>query len=230
MRFSLSIALTATAVFLALGYLGLAERARAPAVQQEARSLAVPCERDPQIAAAVNAEQARVLDALRQASAPATTPGWLQEATVRLVAANVEARRITPHWRVSVLGTDELNAYSGSQGDILVTQGLLKSSLGRDEVVAVVAHEMAHVLLSHSLKRHCEEKALGSAQALYHPMEIAADRQATILLSEASYPPEALRGAVEKLHRTRGGPSSTPSHPSYLEREAALRSVLAPAP
>lgn len=53
---------------------------------------------------------------------------------------------------VVILDTDEINAFATPGGHILVTRGLLKCTDSEDAVAAVLAHEIAHILLQHSVK------------------------------------------------------------------------------
>lgn len=55
-------------------------------------------------------------------------------------------------WHVKLLDTDEVNAFSTSGGHILVSRGLVGCAGSEDALAAVVAHEIAHVQLQHSLK------------------------------------------------------------------------------
>ncbi len=53
---------------------------------------------------------------------------------------------------VSVLDTDEINAFATSGGHILITRGLLQCADSEDALAAVVAHEIAHIQLKHGIK------------------------------------------------------------------------------
>lgn len=53
---------------------------------------------------------------------------------------------------VAVLDSDEINAISTPGGHILVSRGLIQSCNSEDELAAVIAHEIAHIQLKHSIK------------------------------------------------------------------------------
>lgn len=53
---------------------------------------------------------------------------------------------------VAVLDSDEINAISTPGGHILVSSGLIKSCESEDALAAVIAHEIAHIQLRHSIK------------------------------------------------------------------------------
>ena len=55
-------------------------------------------------------------------------------------------------YHVKMLDTAEVNAFSTSAGHILVTKGLLSCAKSEDALAAVIAHEIAHIQLQHSLK------------------------------------------------------------------------------
>jgi predicted Zn-dependent protease len=55
-------------------------------------------------------------------------------------------------YHVAVLNTTEINALSTSGGHIFITKGLLACTSTEDEIASVLAHEIAHIQLQHSLK------------------------------------------------------------------------------
>lgn len=55
-------------------------------------------------------------------------------------------------WHVQVLDSEEINAFGAPEGFILVTRGLLRCATSEDEVAAIVAHEIGHVVLEHGIK------------------------------------------------------------------------------
>ena len=52
---------------------------------------------------------------------------------------------------VAVLDTDEINAMATPGGHIFVSRGLIDSCTSEDELAAVIAHEVAHIQLRHSI-------------------------------------------------------------------------------
>ncbi|MDR2897416.1 MAG: M48 family metalloprotease [Spirochaetaceae bacterium] len=55
-------------------------------------------------------------------------------------------------YHVQILNTSEINAFATSGGHIFVTRGLLECADSEDSLAAVLAHEVAHIQLQHSLK------------------------------------------------------------------------------
>jgi len=55
-------------------------------------------------------------------------------------------------YHVMLLDTDEINAFATSGGHIFITRGLTSSAKSEDALAGVIAHEVAHIQLQHSLK------------------------------------------------------------------------------
>jgi len=55
-------------------------------------------------------------------------------------------------YHVAILDTDEINAFTTSGGHIFLTRGLIKIAKTEDALAAVIAHEVAHNQLKHSIK------------------------------------------------------------------------------
>lgn len=55
-------------------------------------------------------------------------------------------------YSVVILDTDELNAMATPGGHIFITKGLLKCTNSEDAIAAVIAHEISHIQLGHSIK------------------------------------------------------------------------------
>ncbi len=73
---------------------------------------------------------------------------------------------------VGILDTEEVNAISTPGGHILVTRGLLECAKSEDALAAVIAHEIAHIQLGHSVKSIRSSRATNelvqAAQAGYN--------------------------------------------------------------
>lgn len=54
-------------------------------------------------------------------------------------------------YSIVILDSDEVNAFASSGGHILVTKGLAACAQSEDALAAVIAHEVAHILLKHSV-------------------------------------------------------------------------------
>ncbi|MDR0464481.1 MAG: M48 family metalloprotease [Treponema sp.] len=55
-------------------------------------------------------------------------------------------------YRVAILDSNEINAFATSGGHIFVTRGLISAARSEDALAAVIAHEVAHIQLQHSIK------------------------------------------------------------------------------
>jgi predicted Zn-dependent protease len=55
-------------------------------------------------------------------------------------------------YHVAILDSDEINAFATSGGHIFVTRGLIACTDSEDSLAAVIAHEISHIQLQHSIK------------------------------------------------------------------------------
>ncbi len=55
------------------------------------------------------------------------------------------------YW-VAILDTDEINAMATPGGHIFISKGLIKSVDSEDALASVIAHELSHIQLNHSIK------------------------------------------------------------------------------
>ena len=55
-------------------------------------------------------------------------------------------------YRVAILDSNEINAFATSGGHIFVTRGLINAAKSEDALAGVIAHEVAHIQLQHSIK------------------------------------------------------------------------------
>jgi predicted Zn-dependent protease len=78
----------------------------------------------------------------------------LTEYVNKIVAAiviNSDNPEIYNGYHAAILDSSEINAFATSGGHILITRGLLESAKSEDALAAVIAHEIAHIQLRHSL-------------------------------------------------------------------------------
>ncbi|QTQ13380.1 M48 family metalloprotease [Treponema parvum] len=68
------------------------------------------------------------------------------------VAINSDRPVLYKNYRVAILDTDEVNAFATSGGHIMVSRGLISCAHSEDELAAVLAHEISHIQLRHSIK------------------------------------------------------------------------------
>jgi len=55
-------------------------------------------------------------------------------------------------YHVAILDSNEINAFATSGGHIFVTRGLINAARSEDALAGVIAHEIAHIQLQHSIK------------------------------------------------------------------------------
>jgi predicted Zn-dependent protease len=55
-------------------------------------------------------------------------------------------------YHLAILDSNEINAFATSGGHILVTRGLINAAKSEDALAGVIAHEVAHIQLQHSIK------------------------------------------------------------------------------
>jgi len=55
-------------------------------------------------------------------------------------------------YRLAIIDSQEINAFATSGGHIFITRGLISAAKSEDALAAVIAHEIAHIQLQHSIK------------------------------------------------------------------------------
>ena len=81
---------------------------------------------------------------------------------------NSEQPELFNGWSIFILDSDEVNAFATSGGHIMLTRGLLKSASSEDELAAVIAHEISHVILGHSIKSIETNKKVSGLVHVWH--------------------------------------------------------------
>ena len=162
-------------------------------------------------------------------------------------------------WRFGILDTAAVNAYAAPGGFVFVTRGLLKRINSEAELAGVLAHEVAHVELRHSMKAlkaaklleaggkaakaaGAKDPKLGLAAGFLIGLadkgfsradEAAADSRGVALAGAAGYVPQGLPDALQKLY---GAAEDKPlaafgkRHPPLSARKRALDAALKSAP
>jgi len=88
-------------------------------------------------------------------------------------------------YRVMILDSREINAFATPGGHIFITRGMLALATSEDMVAAIIAHELAHVMLRHSI-------AIINDVRFMNEMSAIADRAAA---SAARTSPQAAQAA-----------------------------------
>lgn len=176
-------------------------------------------------------------------------------ALARLVAQLSVNRDFRQDVTVSVLDHDMINAFALPGGFVVIFRGLIEAADGPDEVAAVLAHEIGHVI-SRDPTRHALRSAgsigvlgllfgdfAGGAAVLFlterlisaqysQSAETGADEFAYDVLSQARVNPAALGDMFESLRDKHGDSEGIAahflSHPSLGDRIAAARAVADP--
>lgn len=98
-------------------------------------------------------------DAYRQIQqeTPITTSArdtnYVQCVADHVIAALSERDRNSAIWEVTVFDQDQANAFALPGGKIGVYNGLFDTAVNQDQLAAVIAHEVGHVLADHSNER-----------------------------------------------------------------------------
>ena len=69
-------------------------------------------------------------------------------------------------YHVIILDSPEFNAFASSGGHIFVTKGLVQAATSEDMLAAVIAHELAHIILKHSIEIINDMKLSGEMSAM----------------------------------------------------------------
>jgi predicted Zn-dependent protease len=70
----------------------------------------------------------------------------------KAIVINSPRPEIYSGYHVAILDSDEINAFASSGGHILVTRGLIACTDSEDALAAVIAHEIGHIQLQHSIR------------------------------------------------------------------------------
>ena len=68
------------------------------------------------------------------------------------IVVNSARPEIFNGYHLAILDTDEINAFATSGGHIFVTRGLIACADSEDALAGVIAHEIGHIQLQHSIK------------------------------------------------------------------------------
>jgi predicted Zn-dependent protease len=171
-------------------------------------------------------------------------------ALVGLTLANA-SNRPDANWLYAVVDTPEVNAFSGPDGYILITRGLVRQLHDESELAGVLAHEMSHVLEKHGLqavKQAGKAKALASlasaddrlsafsdatnglvdtilVKGYDRKQEEEADVRAVRLLINAGYDPLGYYSFLQRLAKEQSGSAggAMSTHPGAGERAKKVR-------
>jgi len=109
----------------------------------------------PVLAEKPNPERKRLIDAFGGVYSAPATQAYLDGVLMKLGPALGTPE---PSYRVTVLNSPIVNAFSLPSGDIFVTRGLLALAGDTSEIAAVMAHEIGHITARHAAQRAEFEK------------------------------------------------------------------------
>jgi predicted Zn-dependent protease len=196
-----------------------------------------------------------------QAQIPATTdPRELQyvQCVANYVVAALDSEdQARFDWEVTVFDNEQANAFALPGGKIGVYNGLFTVAINQHQLAAVIAHEVGHVLASHSNERASQSALrnvgvaaaqilgvsnttlqvldVGSRYGIFLPFnrtqESEADAIGVILMAEAGFNPEESINLWVNMSADGGSrpPELLSTHPSPSSRMAELQRLMSPA-
>jgi predicted Zn-dependent protease len=87
-------------------------------------------------------------------------------------------------WHFVVVEDDTINAFAAPGGYILINKGLVKAARNEDELAAVIAHEIAHVVRGHALGS-IKESRMSNVGKEFLDSTVTLDQQALGNLTQA---------------------------------------------
>src|SRR5882757_10787589 len=109
----------------------------------------------PVLAEKANPERKRLIDAFGGVYSAPATQAYLDGVLMKIAPPSGPEG---PSYRVTVLNSPVVNAFSLPSGDIFVTRGLLALAEDTSEIAAVMAHEIGHITARHAAQRAEFEK------------------------------------------------------------------------
>lgn len=182
----------------------------------------------------------RALGAREHPKVLASYGGVYRSARIERYVAGVtdRLRRVSERpdlpFRVTILNSPSINAFSLPGGYVYVTRGLLALANDEAEVAAVIAHEMAHITQRHAIAR--EEQAVSAAIATQVISDVVDDPQASeaaFVLSQGQLAQFSRRQELQAdeigiatLARAGYDPQAAVSFLTSLERQTSLHARL----
>jgi Zn-dependent protease with chaperone function len=101
--------------------------------------------------------------------------------------------------RIAIIKSQIPNAYATGQEYIVISSGLMELLQSKEELQFVLAHELAHLILGHTASK--QSRALLNNSEEYQQQELAADKEAIRLLSQAGINSAAAATALERISK-----------------------------
>ena len=159
-------------------------------------------------------------------------------------------------YQLTVVDADMVNAFAFPGGFVVVTSGLIKQADAPEQVAAVLAHELTHVLQRHGIRKLVRQAGVGvvlgivfgDTSALSHLIELSsqlnslafdrdqerqADEGAVKILREAGISPSHLAAFFDKIKQADAVSGNVPelfrTHPLTENRVSQLAGAIEPA-
>jgi predicted Zn-dependent protease len=127
------------------------------------------------------------------------------------------------------VGGRAVNALALSNREIVVYEELLRRVRDEDELAAVLAHELAHLITEHCIFMP-SQRGLHHSETSSERAELDADLLGIQLMARAGYDPRAAIGLWERALDIFPNPAAqqrgASSHPAFTERKEALLQAL----
>jgi predicted Zn-dependent protease len=137
---------------------------------------------------------------------------YLNQITAAIVI-NSSKPEIYNGYHTAILDSDEINAFATPGGHIFITRGLLDCAKSEDALAAIIAHEIAHIQLHHSIQ------TIKSSRVKAAIME-AGSSFAELSPAKLTYFIDSLSEAAGEIVTTLGK-----GYPPHLEFEADIRAL-----
>lgn len=168
---------------------------------------------------------------------------------VELIGVRLTGGGNNYRFRFHIAEDPRVNAFALPGGNVVVFTGLLRAAESAEEVAGVLAHEISHVEMRHTLRNMIHglgwravlgvalwdfsggvwgnmARELGNLR-YSRDLELEADREGVRLLRRAGLPAEGMARFFERMDRSRKSPPALlSSHPGGVERLAALNELV----
>ena len=179
-----------------------------------------------------NASEDDIIGAREHPKIIAAYGGVYSDRPAEIMLAQIVSRLLTAadqpntKFTVTILDTAEVNAFALPGGYIYVTRGILALANDRSELAAVLAHEIAHVVLKHARARSNRERTTAivdqvvtgvfggdattdqatsqarvSLAAFSQAQELSADKQGIVISGKAGFDPHAAARFLSAMGR-----------------------------
>lgn len=128
------------------------------------------------------------------------------EVSSKLIPFTGDPERIVA---IHLIESDIVNAWADGRSEITITTGLLKTLHSKDELAAVLGHEMGHIMLGHVSGQVYDDQRL---------LELNSDKYGVFLMERAGYDKCQADEWFRRLRDEGQDTALTTSHPSMSDR------------